>query len=163
MEAAPFDHAAVLLACARGDQTAFHQLYDHEAPHMLALCRRLVPGDAEGLLHDTFALIWRNADQYDPHMGPARAWIYSVLRHLSHSRRIRRNEVPPAEAPSLPPPSAVRGSLGRLAAGSAPIAFETVAHAYLHGADYGRLSAWLRCGEFELRRATRAGLKELAV
>jgi len=162
MEAAPFDHAAVLLACARGDQTAFHRLYDHEAPHMLALCRRLVPSDAEGLLHDTFALIWRNADQYDSRMGPARAWIYSVLRHLSHSRRIRQNQVPPAEPPPLPPPSAVRGHLAGLATGSAPIAFETVAHAYLHGADYSRLSAWLHRNESELRRATRTGLKELA-
>src|SRR5690554_3327231 len=162
MEAAPFDHAAILLACARGEQAAFHQLYDHEAPHMLALCRRLAPGEAEDLLHDTFALIWRNADQYDPRMGPARAWIYSVLRHLSHGRRIRRNEVPPSEAPPIPMASAVRGDIGRLASGSAPLAFETVAHAYLYGADYGRLSVWLRRSESDLRRVTRSGLKGLA-
>lgn len=163
MEAAPFDHAAVLLACARGDQAAFHRLYDHEAPHMLALCRRLVPGDAEGLLHDTLALIWRNADQYDPAMGPARAWIYSVLRHLSHARRSRQQTLPPAEPPSLPPPSSVRGNLAKLAAGDSPNAFDAIAHAYLHGADYRRLASWLRRGEFDIRRMTRAGLKGEAV
>lgn len=161
MEAAPFDHAAALLACARGDERAFHQLYDHEAPHMLALCRHLVPGDAEGLLHDTLALIWRNADQYDARMGPARAWIYSVLRHLSHSRRIRMNDVPPVDPPPLPPPSSVRGQVAGLATGARPVAYQAVAHAYLHGADYRRLAGWLRQGEDDLRTTTRSGLKEL--
>src|SRR5690554_4886658 len=105
MEAAPFDHAAALIACSRGDQAAFHRLYDHEAPHMLALCKRLLPADAEGLLHDAFALIWRNADQYDAGMGPARPWIYSVLRHVANSHRVRHNTIAPVDAPALPPPS----------------------------------------------------------
>ena len=161
MESAPFNHAAALLACARGDEKAFHRLYDHEAPHMLALCQRLVPDDAEGLLHDTLALIWRNADQYDPQIGPARAWIYSVLRHLANSRRMRLNAVPPATPPALPPASAVRGQVARLAAGAQPGAYEAVAHAYLHGADYRRLAGWLRGSEADIRKTTRAGLKEL--
>lgn len=162
MEAAPFDHAAVLTACARGDQAAFHRLYDHEAPHMLALCQRLVPGDAEGLLHDTFSLIWRNADQYDAGMGPARPWIYSVLRHVAHSRRLRQNAVPPLNAPVLPPASSIRGPLATLALGGDPVAYEAIAHGYLHGADYGRLSGWLRRDETQLRQLVRQGLKEWA-
>lgn len=162
MEAAPFDHAASLLACAKGDQAAFHQLYDQEAPHMLALCTRLVPSDANGLLHDTFALIWQNADQYVPGMGSARAWIYSVLRHLARSRRLRQNAVPPLAAPSLPPSSAVRGRISALAASADPVAYDAVAHAYLHGADYERLSGWLGRNSAALRQATRKGLKETA-
>lgn len=161
MEAAPFDHAAILLACARGEQAAFHQFYDHEAPHMLALCRSLIPGDAEGLLHDTFALIWRNADQYDPAMGPARPWIYSVLRHLAQSRRIRQNAVPPLGAPSVPPRASLRGPLARLATDEDDAAYTTLAHAYLHGADYARISDWLRCDENDLRRKVRGQLREL--
>lgn len=161
MEAAPFDHATALLACARGDERAFHQLYEHEAPHILALCRRLVPGDAEGLLHDTFALIWRNADQYDSRFGSARAWIYSVLRHLAQARRSRMNEAPPATAPALPPASAVRGDIARLAQQPEPLAYDTVAHAYLHGADYRLLAAWLHRDEAELRMNTRNALRGL--
>ncbi len=163
MDAAPFDHAAALLACARGEEAAFHRLYDHEAPHMLALCRHLVPSDAEGLLHDTLVLIWRNADQYDTGMGSARAWIYSVLRHVARGRRLQLNETPPAQPPILPPASSVRGRVAQLAAGAHPMAFTAVAHAYLHGADYRQLAAWLQGSETTLRSNTRAGLKELQV
>lgn len=161
MKAATFDHAATLSACARGEQAAFHRLYDHEAPHMLALCHSLLPEDAEGLLHDTFALIWRNADQYDRAIGPARAWIYSVLRHVARSRRIRQNAVPPLAPPAAPSPATVRGPLARLASVDDPLAFTAVAHAYLHGADYSRLSTWLRHSETGLRQACRTRLKEL--
>jgi len=161
MEAASFDHAAALLACARGEQAAFHHLYDHEAPHMLALCQRLAPGDAEGLLHDTFALIWRNADQYSSDLGPARPWIYSVLRHLARARRLRNNAVPPVSAPALPAPASVRGPLAELASGTDAYVYDAVAHAYLHGADYGLLSVWLRRNITDLRQACRNRLKEL--
>lgn len=162
MEAAPFDHAAVLLACARGDQAAFHSLFDHEAPKMLALCRRLLPADAEGLLHDTFALIWRNADQYDASMGPARPWIYSVLRHIATSRRLRQNAVPAISAPSLPPPALIRGRLAWLANDGDLTAYRAIAHAYLHGADYTRLSTWLGRSENELRQTVRQSLEALS-
>lgn len=161
MDAAPFDHAATLLACARGDEAAFHRLYDHEAPHLLALCRHLVPSDPEGVLHDTLALVWRNADQYDARMGSARAWLYSVLRHVARSRRLRLNEPAPLSAPPLPPASSVRGRLTQLASGAHPVAFTAVAHAYLHGADYRQLATWLQGSESTLRSNTRAGLKEL--
>lgn len=162
MEAAPFDHAAVLLACARGDQTAFHALYDHEGPKMLALCQRLLPGDAENLLHDTFTLVWRNADQYDPAMGPARPWLYSVLRHIANSRRLRQNPVAPVAAPTLPPAALIRGRLAWLANDTDNTAYRAIAHAYLHGADYSRAAAWLRRSETVLRQAVHTGLKELS-
>lgn len=161
MEAAPFDHAAALNACARGDESAFHRLYDYEAPHMLALCRRLVPAaDAESLLHDIFVLLWRNADQYDAVMGPARPWIYNVLRHVANSYRMRNSAVPPLSAPALPPASAIRGHLAPLANNADPLAYEAVAHAYLHGADYQRLSVWMRQDPVLLRQKVRQALGE---
>ncbi|NLC36285.1 MAG: hypothetical protein GX772_07560 [Alcaligenaceae bacterium] len=162
MEAAPFDHAAALNACARGDEAAFHQLYDYEAPHMLALCQRLVPASAENLLHDTFALLWRNADQYDAVMGPARPWIYNVLRHVANSYRMRQNAVPPLSAPALPPASAIRGHLAQLADNGDPFAYEAIAHAYLHGADYPRLSVWMRQDAALLKKKVRQALEELS-
>ena len=161
MEVAPFNHAAALSACARGDEAAFHRLFDQEAAHMLALGRRLVRDDAEELVHDTFALIWKNADQYDPAMGSARAWLYSVLRHLARHRRLRRNEIPPVTAPSLPPAPA-GGRLGRLASQHDTTAFRTIAHGYLDGADYLRVAAWLRCSATELKSRTRLSLKDSA-
>ncbi len=161
MKVAPFDHAAVLLACARGDERAFHQLYDHEAPHMLALCRRLMPADAEGLLHDTLALVWRHASHYDASLGSARAWIYSVLRHVFLSRRARLGPGPSIRPDDLPVPGTVRGSIAALATGSQPQAFEAVAQAYLHGADYQAIADIRGSSESEVRRSTQTGLKEL--
>lgn len=162
MEAAPFDHSAVLLACARGDERAFHQLFDHEAPRMLALCRRLMPDHAEDLLHDTLALVWRHADQYDARLGSAQAWIYSVLRHVYLSRRARQGAAPAATPPTLPPPDTVRGAIAALASGPEPKAYEAVAHAYLHGADYAQVARWQQRSETQVRICTRAGLKELS-
>jgi DNA-directed RNA polymerase specialized sigma subunit, sigma24 homolog len=161
MEAVPFNHAAALSACARGDEAAFHRLFEYEAPRMLALGRRLVREDAEALVHDTFALIWKNADQYDPGMGSARAWLYSVLRHLARHRRLKRNEIPPATAPSLPPYPLV-GRLSRLAKVGDKSAYRALAHGYLDGVDYLRVATWLRCSAAELRKNTRQTLKDTA-
>lgn len=163
MEAAPFDHAAALAACAKGDESAFHRLYEHEAPHMLALCRRLMPSDPEGVLHDTLVLIWHNADQYDSSMGPARPWIYSVLRHVANGRRTRQTTPPPVSPPILPSASAVRGRLSSLASSEDDTAFKAVAHAYLHGADYSQLSTWLKKNETDLRKVVRRNLTDLAL
>ena len=162
MEAAPFDHAAALSACARGDQAAFHRLFDHESPRMLALCQRLLPADPEGLLHDVFALIWRNADQYDAAMGPARPWIYSVLRHVANGHRVRQNAVAPLAAPELPSPTALDGRLANLAGGADSNGYQAIAHAYLHGADYKQLSVWMRRNETQIRRSVRKSLEELS-
>src|SRR5690606_425659 len=129
--------------------------------HVTGVQTCALPIYAEGLLHDTFALIWRNADQYDSRFGSARAWTYSVLRHLAQARRSRMNEAPPATAPALPPASAVRGDIARLAQQPEPLAYDTVAHAYLHGADYRRLAAWLHRDEAELRMNTRNALRGL--
>ena len=157
MEVVPFNHAVALASCAKGDEASFHRLYDHEAPHMLALCRRLVPSDAEGLLHDTFALLWQHADQYDPRMGSARAWIYSVLRHLARQRRIQQNDIPPMSAPWLPQRPARPGKLHELAM-SEPLVYKTIAHAYLIGANYARAAIWLNRAEPEVREVTRRKL-----
>lgn len=163
MEAAPFDHAAALTACATGDEAAFHRLFEREAPHMLALCQRLCPDDPEGVLHDALALIWRNADQYDASMGPARPWIYSVLRHVANGRRMRQSAAMPSIAPLLPPRAIVRGRLSQLTHGGDTTAYQAVAHAYLHGADYGVLALWMSRDEAQLRKTVRDGLKELAL
>lgn len=161
MEVAPFNHAVALSACSRGDEAAFHRLFEHEAPHMLALCRRLVPGDPEGLLHDVFAVIWKNADQYDPAMGSARAWLYSVLRHLARHRRIQRNDIPAVAAPALPA-CPENGRLARLANSDDTAAYRAVAHGYLDGVDYLRIATWMRCSATELKRTTRLSLKDAA-
>ncbi|RTZ39320.1 sigma-70 family RNA polymerase sigma factor [Candidimonas sp. SYP-B2681] len=91
MAVSPFDYEAALFACAHGDQIAFQDLYLHESPHMLALCLKMLTqrSTAEDLMRDTFVTIWKNASSYDPELGSARAWIYSIMRYrvLNHLRR----------------------------------------------------------------------------
>lgn len=79
----PFNYEASLAACARGEEHALQELFRHESPHMLALCTEMMgnPHDAQEAVRDAFVLVWNNADNYDPGVGTARAWIYSIMRY----------------------------------------------------------------------------------
>ncbi len=77
-----------LAQCAQGKPDALRQLYQHEAPHLLALGTSLLlrSTDAEELVRESFELIWRNAEGYEPTLGSARGWIYGVFRFKAQQR-----------------------------------------------------------------------------
>jgi RNA polymerase sigma factor (sigma-70 family) len=79
----PFDHAAALAGCARGDRAALRRLYDVEARQMLGVALRIVRQRslAEDVVHDAFVSVWEKAASFDPQRGAARGWLYSVVRH----------------------------------------------------------------------------------
>ncbi len=79
----PFDHEAALLACARGERFALRALYEHEGRWLLGVALRIVRDRAvaEDVLHDAFLQIWSRADSFEPSLGSARGWIYTVVRH----------------------------------------------------------------------------------
>lgn len=78
-----FDYEAALAACARGDQRALRNIYDHEGARLLGVALRIVRRRqvAEDVLHDAFLSIWTRARSFDPTRGAARGWIYSIVRH----------------------------------------------------------------------------------
>lgn len=78
-----FDHAAEIVACARGDRGALRRLYDREAAQLLGVAFRIVrrPDLADEVVHDAFVQIWRKAGSYDRNRGDGRGWIYSIVRH----------------------------------------------------------------------------------
>lgn len=78
-----FDHASALAACASGDQTALKRLYDEEAGRLMAVALRIVRRRelAEEVVHDAFIAIWQRAGTFDPTLGSARGWIYTVVRN----------------------------------------------------------------------------------
>nr|WP_290829969.1 sigma-70 family RNA polymerase sigma factor [Halomonas sp.] len=91
-----FDHTAVLIQCARGEHEALHQLYVHEGARLLGVVLRIVKdrGLAEDIVHDACLNIWQRADSFDPDKGSARAWIFSVARHLAlNAIRYRDREI----------------------------------------------------------------------
>jgi RNA polymerase sigma-70 factor (ECF subfamily) len=81
----PFDHEAALLACAQGERFALRALYEHEGRWLLGVALRIVRerATAEDVLHDAFLQIWAHAGSFEPALGSARGWIYTVVRHAA--------------------------------------------------------------------------------
>lgn len=98
-------YQTLLEQCALGQPTALQDLYNLEASHLLALGISLLyrPTDAEELLRESFGLLWRHADAYDPDLGSAQAWIYSIFRFKA-LQRLKKN-------PTLNPLNRVQVSL----------------------------------------------------
>ena len=81
----PFDYEAALLACARGERFALRALYERESRWLLGVALRIVRERerAEDVLHDAFMQIWDHAASFQPALGSARGWIYTVVRHAA--------------------------------------------------------------------------------
>lgn len=82
-ELAPFDYEAAVLACARGERFALRALYEHEARWLLGVAKRIVRDHerAEDVLQDAFMRVWQHASTFNPELGSARGWIYTIVRH----------------------------------------------------------------------------------
>jgi RNA polymerase sigma-70 factor, ECF subfamily len=82
-EALPFDYEAAVLACARGERFALRALYQRESRWLLGVALRIVRDRelAEDVLQDGFLQVWQHAHTFDPSLGSARGWIYTVVRH----------------------------------------------------------------------------------
>lgn len=80
-----FDYEMCLLACARGDHRALHQLYEQDSSRLLGVALRITRNKAlaEDIVHDAFIKIWHGARSFDPLRGSARGWVFSVTRHLA--------------------------------------------------------------------------------
>lgn len=78
-------YEAALLACAAGCQTAIARIYADEGAQLRAAAQRIVGSRdrAEDVVHDAFAQILRDARNFDPTRGSARAWIYTIVRHVA--------------------------------------------------------------------------------
>src|SRR5688572_4649554 len=89
--------APLVLAMARGDQTALAELYDRYAFLLLGIAIRIVKDrrEAEDLLHDVFLEVWRSAKDFDPKRGRVRTWLTIRMRSraldLQKSARVSRN------------------------------------------------------------------------
>jgi RNA polymerase sigma-70 factor (ECF subfamily) len=83
--APPFDYEAAVLACARGERFALRTLYELEARWLLGVALRIVRDRerAEDVLHDAFLQVWEKAASFQPALGSARGWIYTIVRHAA--------------------------------------------------------------------------------
>lgn len=101
MADANFDYEKHLLACSRGDYDALAKIYERESPWLMGVAMRIVRRRelADEVLHDAFIQIWQKSSSYQPALGSARGWIYSVVRHRAiQILRTGANEIPLPDA-----------------------------------------------------------------
>jgi len=79
---------------AEGDKGALRLLYDRLSPTTMSIALRLLSRreEAEEIVQETFAMVWRVAATYDERRGSAAAWIATIARHRALDRlRARRD------------------------------------------------------------------------
>ena len=90
-----FELALSEAAC--GDTAGLAEIYEHEKSSLARAATRIThdKSTAEDIVHDAFALILRDAYQFDPARGSARGWIYAIVRNTAlKSVRKTAHEVP---------------------------------------------------------------------
>jgi RNA polymerase sigma-70 factor (ECF subfamily) len=75
----------LLAATAGGDEAALEELYDAFAKRLYGLGMRLLAdgGLAEELVQESFVRIWKQAKRFDPAIGNARTFIFTIARHIA--------------------------------------------------------------------------------
>ena len=74
-------------------EQAFLELYDREAPVVLAYLRAATGDDAEDLAAETFLRAWRRWPAYRATDRPVRHWLFRIARNLAIDRARRRGRL----------------------------------------------------------------------
>lgn len=85
-EQTPLDK--LLTEIALGSRPAFEKLYRDCAPQLFAICLRIVSqrSEAEDVLQEVFATVWRKAAQYDIERAGAMTWLSMIARNKAIDR-----------------------------------------------------------------------------
>ena len=75
-------------ALAAGDDAALSALYKLTVPLLYSFVRRVISNaaDAEEVICDVYAQVWRTAAQYDVTRGPVTAWLIMICRSRAIDR-----------------------------------------------------------------------------
>jgi RNA polymerase sigma-70 factor, ECF subfamily len=78
----------LILACGRGERSAFEKLYQAASSKLFGGAVRLLRDHAlaQDALQDGFLKIWRNASRFDPQKGSAMAWMSIIVRRAALDR-----------------------------------------------------------------------------
>ena len=113
--------AALVRAVAEGSAEALASLYDRHASAVYALARRVLTRqeDAEEVVQDVFAQVWRDAPRYDAGLASAAGWILMLARTRAIDRLRARRARPDQHLgvePEQVPPLATAGADSELVA-----------------------------------------------
>lgn len=164
-----FDHDAHLILVSQGDHNAFIALYQHEAPHMLTLGKKMLGRntEAQDAVKDTFILIWKHAESCDTSMTSARAWMYSIFRHRAFSTLREPGRMAPTRTgwtDHLPAP--LDGTRAQSPTYTAiqhmdPAQRRPLLMAYYHGTTYRQIAAQLGSTIEHVQRHIQQGLRHI--
>lgn len=84
----PPDTGELLQRVARGDESAFEQLYDAVSAPVFGLVRRILrdPAQSEEVTQEVMLELWRTAARYSPERGSVMTWVMT----LAHRRAVDR-------------------------------------------------------------------------
>jgi RNA polymerase sigma-70 factor (ECF subfamily) len=87
MDQDQFDAWMLAVACHQ-DRAAFERLFGHFAPRLKSWLIRTgsAPESVDDLVQDTFVLLWRKAEQFDPARARVAAWLFTIARNLRIDR-----------------------------------------------------------------------------
>ena len=85
-ERTPLDK--LLKDIALGNRQAFEKLYRDSSPQLFAICLRIVSqrSEAEDVLQEVFATVWRKAAQFDVERAGAMPWLAMIARNKAIDR-----------------------------------------------------------------------------
>jgi len=74
--------SALVAQAATGDERALGELYDRYGGMAFSLASSIVGehADAEEVVADAFAQVWRSASAFDPSRGSVAAWLATIVR-----------------------------------------------------------------------------------
>jgi RNA polymerase sigma-70 factor (ECF subfamily) len=91
----------LLAEIARGREDAVGKLYARLAPAVFAIAvPALDSATAEEIVQDVFVAAWRSAGSFDPQLGTARTWLFTIARRRIANELRRRSRRPRTESGS---------------------------------------------------------------
>ncbi|MDQ3617662.1 MAG: sigma-70 family RNA polymerase sigma factor [Pseudomonadota bacterium] len=92
--------AGVIASVARGDQRAFEELYRATSAKLYGVCLRVLTdrSEAEDVLQEVYAIVWRKAGQFDASRASPITWMAMIARN----KAIDRLRATPAAARTAP-------------------------------------------------------------
>lgn len=103
----------LMALCASGDSRAFRSLFDRHGQAAWRLAWRLTndAGEAEDLVQEGFARLWKQAGQWQGGQAGAGAFVSRVITNLAIDRSRRKRPEPVAELPDSEDPAPLADAL----------------------------------------------------